>query len=67
MCRGGCPRAQWDELIGLAARGQQAHTVRVVGVMGHLALADGADPAANAPAVAGMREALQAVRAAGLG
>ena len=36
-------------------------------VMGHLPLADRADPAANAPAVAGMREAQQAVRAAGLG
>jgi alanine racemase len=35
--------------------------------MGHLPLADRADPAANAPAVAGMHEAQQAVRAAGLG
>jgi alanine racemase len=67
MSRGGCPRGQWDELIGLAQRGQQACRVRVVGVMGHLPLADRADPAANAPAVAGMREARQAVRAAGLG
>jgi alanine racemase len=38
-----------------------------VGVMGHLPLADRADPAANAPAVARMREAQQAVRAAGVG
>ncbi|TDC87371.1 alanine racemase [Actinomadura sp. 7K507] len=67
MSRGGCPRGEWDELIGLAQRGQRARRVRVVGVMGHLALADRADPAANAPAVAGMREAQQAVRAAGLG
>jgi len=67
MSRGGCPRAQWGELIGLARRGQQAQRVRVVGVMGHLPLADGSDPAANAPAVAGMREAQQAVRTAGLG
>jgi alanine racemase len=67
MSRGGCPRGQWDELIGLAQRGQQARRVRVVGVMGHLPLADRADPAANAPAVAGMHEAQQAVRAAGLG
>ena len=52
MSRGGCPRGQWDELIGLAQRGQQARRVRVVGVMGHLPLADRADPAANAPAVA---------------
>jgi alanine racemase len=67
MSRGGCPRGQWDELIGLAQRGQQARRVRVVGVMGHLPLADRADPAANAPAVAGMCEAQQTVRAAGLG
>lgn len=67
MSRGGCPRGQWDQLIGLAQRGQQARRVRVVGVMGHLPLADRADPAANAPAVAGMHEAQQAVRAAGLG
>ncbi|MFC9970817.1 alanine racemase [Spirillospora sp. NPDC127200] len=67
MSRGGCPRGQWDELIGLARRGQRARRVRVVGVMGHLPLADRADPAANAPAVVGMHEALKAVRAAGLG
>lgn len=67
MSRGGCPRRQWDELIGLAQRGQRARRIRVVGVMGHLPLADRADPAANAPAVAGMREAQRAVRAAGLG
>ncbi|MFG2004793.1 alanine racemase [Spirillospora sp. NPDC048911] len=70
MSRGGCPRGQWDELIGLAQRGQQARRVRVVGVMGHLPRADRADradPAANAPAVARMRQARQAVRAAGLG
>ena len=41
--------------------------VCIVGVMGHLPLADRADPAANAPAVAGMHEAQQAVCAAGLG
>ncbi|QXJ26503.1 alanine racemase [Actinomadura graeca] len=67
MSRGGCPRGQWDELIGLAQRGQRARRVRVAGVMGHLPLADRADPAANAPAVAAMRQARQAVRAAGLG
>jgi alanine racemase len=67
MSRAGCPRGQWDKLIGLAQHGQQARRVRVVGVMGHLPLADRADPAANAPAVARMHEAQQAVRAAGLG
>ncbi|MEU4824914.1 alanine racemase [Actinomadura sp. NPDC023710] len=67
MSRGGCPRGQWGELTALARRGQQARRIRVVGVMGHLPLADRADPAANAPAVAGMREAWQSVRAAELG
>ncbi|MGP4025558.1 alanine racemase [Actinomadura sp. 3N407] len=67
MSRGGCPRGQWDDLIGLARRGHHARRVRVVGVMGHLPLADRADPAANAPAVAAMRAARRAVRAAGLG
>lgn len=67
MSRGGCPRGRWDELIGLARRGQQARRVRVVGVMGHLPLADRAEPAENAPAVARMHEALKAFRAAGLG
>ncbi|MBO2445633.1 alanine racemase [Actinomadura barringtoniae] len=67
MSRGGCPRARWDELIDLARRGQQAQRGRVVGVMGHLPSADRADPEANAPAVARMREARRAVRAAGLG
>jgi alanine racemase len=67
MSRGGCPRGQWDGLIGLARRGQQARRIRVVGVMGHLPLADRADPAANAPAVARLREAKRAIRAAGLG
>lgn len=67
MSRGGCPRGQWDELIGIAQRGQRARRVRVVGVMGHLPLADRAEPAANASAVADMHEAVKAVRAAGLG
>ncbi|WP_395105178.1 alanine racemase [Actinomadura sp. SCN-SB] len=67
MSRGGCPRGRWKDLIGLALRGQRARKVRVVGVMGHLPLADRADPEANAPAVARMCEARQAVRAAGLG
>ncbi|MEV4251791.1 alanine racemase [Spirillospora sp. NPDC049652] len=65
MARGGCPRGQWDELIGIAQRGRRARRVRVVGVMGHLPLADRAEPAANASAVASMHEALKAVRAAG--
>ncbi|TYB46770.1 alanine racemase [Actinomadura chibensis] len=65
MSRGGCPREQWDDLLRLARDGQRARRVRVTGVMGHLPLADRADPAANAAAVAAMREALREVRAAG--
>jgi alanine racemase len=67
MSRGGCPRAQWDELIGLAERAQRAGRVRVVGVMGQLPLADRADPAANRPAVTAMHVAQRTIRAAGLG
>ena len=63
MSRGGCPRGQWDELIGLAQRGQQARRVRVVGVMGHLPLAvpadiDSADRAALTGAALRMFDAL---------
>ncbi|MGH3240251.1 MAG: alanine racemase, partial [Spirillospora sp.] len=39
MARGGCQRGQWDELIDLARRGRETGGVRVVGIMGHLALA----------------------------
>ncbi len=67
MARGGCPHGRWDELIGLARRGHEARSVRVVGVMGLLPQADRADAAANAPAVARMHEARRAIRAAGLG
>ncbi|RKS70884.1 alanine racemase [Actinomadura pelletieri DSM 43383] len=67
MSRGGCPRGRWDELVDLARRGGEARKVRVVGIMGHLALSDRADPAANVPAVAAMRQARRAVQAGGLG
>ena len=67
MSRGGCPRGRWEELIGLARRGHQARNVHVVGVMGHLPLADRADPTANAPAIARMQAAQRAILAAGLG
>ncbi|MCP2343120.1 alanine racemase [Actinomadura rupiterrae] len=67
MSRGGCPRERWDDLIDLARRGQEAGRIRVAGLMGHLPLADRADPEANAPAVAAMQLARQTVQAAGLG
>jgi alanine racemase len=67
MARGGCPRSRWDALIALAVHGRDAGLLDVVGVMGHLPLADDADPAANTPAVAAIEAARRAVRAAGLG
>ncbi|MFC4912029.1 alanine racemase [Actinomadura gamaensis] len=67
MARGGCPRGQWDELVDLALLGRRDGKVHVAGVMGHLPLADQADPEANASAVAAMRDAVRTVRAAGLG
>lgn len=65
MSRGGCPFGDWVELLRLArdARGR----IDVVGVMGHLPLADSADPVLNAPAVLRMRHARDAVLRAGLG
>lgn len=65
MARGGCPVAEWPVLIDLAREGERAGSIRVVGVMGHLPLADLGDPAANRPAVQRMRDARDAVLAAG--
>ncbi|WP_084735088.1 alanine racemase [Actinophytocola xinjiangensis] len=61
MAREGCPVGEWDTLVEAARRGG----VRVVGLMGHLPLADRADPAANAPAVARLRAAGRALVRAG--
>ena len=33
MARGGCSHGEWDELIGLARRGQRDRKIRVVGLM----------------------------------
>jgi alanine racemase len=66
MARGGCPVHEWDALIADALLGQRRGKVRVVGLMGHLPLADQADPEANVPAVSRMRQARRAVIAAGL-
>jgi alanine racemase len=66
MAREGCPVPEWDALIARARQAQRRGKVRVVGLMGHLPLADQADPEANAPAVARMRQARRAVNAAGL-
>jgi alanine racemase len=65
MAREGCPVHEWDALIERARQGQRRGKVRVVGLMGHLPLADQADPEANAPAVSRMRQARRAVMGAG--
>ncbi|MBO3751883.1 alanine racemase [Streptosporangiaceae bacterium NEAU-GS5] len=65
MAREGCPAHEWDALIPRARQGQRRGKVRVVGLMGHLPLADHADPEANAPAVWRMRQARRAVIEAG--
>ncbi|WAL64679.1 alanine racemase [Amycolatopsis cynarae] len=66
MAREGCPVPEWDALIAGARQGERQGKVRVVGLMGHLPLADRADPEANAPAVSRLRQAGNAVTAAGL-
>jgi alanine racemase len=65
MAREGCPMREWDTLIARAGRGQRQGRIRVVGLMGHLPLADQAEPEANRPAVSRMRQAGRAVMAAG--
>lgn len=66
MAREGCPAPEWDALITGARHGQWLGKIRVVGLMGHLPLADRADPEANAPAVTRLCQAGAAVTAAGL-
>jgi alanine racemase len=66
MAREGCPVHEWDALIAGARQGQRRGKIRVVGLMGHLPLADQADPEVNAPAVSRMRQAIRAVKAAGI-
>jgi alanine racemase len=65
MAREGCPMSEWDALISRARQGQHQGKIRVVGLMGHLPLADQAEPEANTPAVSRMRQARRAVMAAG--
>ena len=67
MARGGSPLTEWTELLRVARDGRARGRIDVVGVMGHLPLADRADPAANARAVLRMRHARDAVLRAGFG
>jgi alanine racemase len=66
MAREGCPQHEWDALIAGARQGERLGKVRIVGLMGHLPLADQADPEANAPAVSRMRQARRAVIPSGI-
>jgi alanine racemase len=66
MAREGCPEHEWDALIAKAREGQRQGKVRIAGLMGHLPLADQANPEANALAVSRMRQASEAVTAGGL-
>jgi alanine racemase len=65
MAREGCPIHEWDALIARARQAQRQGKIHVVGLMGHLPMADRAEPEANAPAVSRMRQAKRAVMAAG--
>ncbi len=67
MARGGCAFAEWPELFDIAREGERVGSIRVVGVMGHLPLADQADPAANVPSVLRMQAARDAALRAGFG
>lgn len=67
MAREGCPGSEWAALIARARQGQCRGKIRVVGLMGHLPLADRAQPEANEAAVARLRQARAAIMAAGFG
>ncbi|MGW8482407.1 alanine racemase [Microbacterium sp. NPDC055903] len=67
MARGGCAFAEWPDLLDAARDAERSGRLRVTGMMGHLPLADQADPSANAPAVRRMRDARDAALRAGLG
>ena len=67
MARGGCPSTHWEELFRVARAGHGLGRIEVVGLMGHLPLADRAEPELNRAAVARMDAAVGASHAAGLG
>ena len=54
-----------DALIARAREGQWRGKIRAVGLMGHLLLADQAQPEANEAAVLHMRQVRRAIMAAG--
>lgn len=66
MGRGGCPQSDWGEILDVVVKAQARGLIRVVGLMGHLARADEADPVVNAPAAAAIRRARTMLRHAGV-
>ena len=66
MAREGNARADWRAFIIDVAEARRRGRVRVTGVMGHLPLADRAEPLANAAGIAMMRDALDLARRTGL-
>jgi alanine racemase len=66
MGRGGAPRADWEQLCELAAKGQADGRIDVVGAWSHLACADEPEHPANAAQRAAFTDFLTAVAAAGL-
>jgi alanine racemase len=67
MAREGCPMPEWDAVIARARQEQRRGKSRVVGLMGHLPLADQAQPEANEASVVQMRQARRAMMAARFG
>lgn len=66
MARGGCPSEDWEEFFRVARAGHGLGRIEVVGLMGHLPLADRAEPDLNRAAVARMNAAARAAYTAGL-
>lgn len=66
IARGGCPPGEWDTLREILVDAHHRGLIRLVGLMGHLARADSADPSLNATAVSTIRRARASLRDRGL-
>lgn len=66
MSRGAVPAADWPRLFTRVRRAQAAGGIVVVGLMGHLPMADRGEAEANAPALLRMRRAVQTARVFGV-
>jgi alanine racemase len=67
MARDGAPEVAWRSLCERAREHEQAHRVRVTGVMGHLARAAEPDDPSNRRAVDTLQHAIVVARAHGFG